>query len=447
MQKLICRQCMASLDWDGQSEIVRCGYCGMRYRMHPRGNGAAGVRTGVGAVSPIQTTNGRYAGAALVKSYIPEGWSVSTNAPEAESNLLCPLTMQVSFESPRQDACILFTGTRAYNHLEPTPQNAQMQGRMVRPDYMIGLAYRDAATICDGVLGGNPALSDVRVLSESNTPDALPEKLLRKTVADYQQAGMLNPGGSWSKKYATVRDQSGELWHKQVEALVSCAYLPVSQQEQMLYQMLLQSKARTFGMGGLLGGLMGMASGMPPAPQPKLRWISHYIIETSAKESAFTEAMRIHDKIRESIELLPLFHQETARIRDALTAQGMQESNAINDALSQMNRDRMASWDRQRSIIQSTSDYGTQVMREMRESTARTHQNVANLQSEAIRGVNTFYTKESGYGVPPVVEASTQWDHVYQNTQYPDRFAASTGGAPLEFGVDYEELDQTNGNY
>jgi hypothetical protein len=76
-----------------------------------------------------------------------------------------------------------------------------------------------------------------------------------------------------------------------------------------------------------------------------------------------------------------------------------------------------------------------------------TSQRVNNLRSEAIRGVNTYYTQSPGYGVPNVVEAGVGWDHVYQNTQYPDLFAASTGEAPLEFGVDFEELKQTGGDY
>ena len=130
-----------------------------------------------------------------------------------------------------------------------------------------------------------------------------------------------------------------------------------------------------------------------------------------------------------------------------LAMQAQQEQAVINDALDQMNRDRMASWDRQQQIVQSTSDYGSSIMREMRESNAQTQQRVNNLRSESIRGVNTYYTQNAGFGVPPVVEASTQWDHVYQNTQAPDVFAASTGAAPLEFGVDYEELKQTGGDY
>ena len=455
MQSLICQQCRASLNWDGQSEIVRCAYCGTQYRMHPRQRGDNGVRVGLGEVSAIQTTRGRYAGQPLVRSYVPKDWTVETNAPEQESNLLCPLTVQAAYAAPAQDAFITFTGTRAYNHLEPTPQNAQQQGQMAMPDRMISLAFRDAGTVCEGILRGNPAISDVRLLSDQDTPDTWAQELMQKTVRGYAEAGMLNPGGSWSKKYATVRDGEGRLWHKQVEALVTYAWLPVPPQEQMMYQMLQQNRARTMGMSTMLGGMRGILSGLMAGmaapqiqpPQPKMRWSIHYVIETSALESAFSAAMDAHEKIRNSMAVLPLFERETARLREALMVQAQQDSAVINDALSQMNRDRMASWDRQQQIIRDTSDYGSQVMQQMRESNAQTQQRVNNLRSESIRGVNTYYTQSPGYGVPPVVEASTQWDHVYQNTQYPDQFAASTGAAPLEFGVDYEELRRTDGNY
>lgn len=454
MKAIICQRCNASLDWDGQSEIVRCAYCGTQYRMHPRRSGESGVRVGLGTVSEIQTSRGRYAGHALVRSYIPKGWTVQTNAPEQEANLLSPLTVQVIYASPDEDAFVTFTGTRIFNHLEPAPQNAQMQGQMVMPDRMIALAYRDADAVCDGIISGNPNLSDVRILSVMDTPDAWARDFQQKMLRNNAQAGMLEPGGSWTKKYLTVRDAGGQLWHKQVEAMVNYGYLPVPPQEQMMYQMMMQNRARSMAMSGMIGGMRGafgglmagMAQPQIEVPQPKLRWAIQYVVETSAREGAFKTAMEAHEKIRSSIETLPLYERETARIRDTLAMQMQQDTAVINDALSQMNRDRMASWDRQREIVRSTADYGTNIMREMRESNAETQQRVNNLRSEAIRGVNTFYTASSGFGVPPVVEASTQWDHVYQNTQHPDYFAASEA-APLEFGVDYEELKQTGGNY
>ena len=46
-----------------------------------------------------------------------------------------------------------------------------------------------------------------------------------------------------------------------------------------------------------------------------------------------------------------------------------------------------------------------------------------------------------------MVEADVRWDHVWQNTQHPEWFAAHEGDAPLEFGVDYEELKNTGGRY
>ncbi len=453
MQSIICQQCRAALDWDGQSEIVRCSYCGTMYRMHPRRGGGTGVRVGSGAVSDIQTTRGRYAGQALVRSFIPKDWTIETNAPEEAPNLLSPLTMQVVYTAPGQDACVTFTGTRIYNHLEPTPQNAQQQGQMTS-GRMIALAYRDAGAICDGILTGNPAVSDVRLVSASDTPDAWAQQFLQKMVQGAAQGGLAQPGGCWAKKRATVRDANGQLWHKQVEAMVIHGYIPVSQGEMMAYQMLAQSRARTQGligslaMSGKLAGVMaGMAQPQLQPPQPRLRWAAQYVIETSALEAAFAAAADAHDKIRESIAVLPLYEQERARLQDMLNLQAQQEDAAIANAMGQMNRDRMASWDRQRQIIRDASDYSSNVMHQMFESNAQTMDRVNNLRSEAIRGVNTYYTASPGYGVPPVVEASTQWDHVYQNTQDLNLFAASQGAAPLEFGVDYEELKQTDGNY
>ena len=72
---------------------------------------------------------------------------------------------------------------------------------------------------------------------------------------------------------------------------------------------------------------------------------------------------------------------------------------------------------------------------------AASHNRVANLQSEMICDVNTYHTNNGG-----IVEASTSFDHVYQNTQNPDVFAAQQGNS-FEFGVDFEELTQTNGDY
>jgi hypothetical protein len=462
MQSLICKQCNSTLRWDGVSEVVRCDYCGTMYRMHPRTSAGPerGVRTGAGTVSPIETSRGGYAGYALARSYIPEGWRVETNAPETESNLLVPLTMQVQYAAPDDSAAILYTGTRAYAHLEMTPQTAAQQGRLQLPERKITLAYRDAAAICDGVVSGSRGFTGAQLVSETKEPDEKVLATYNKTMQEYAQANTLNPGGSWTRRVYRGTDNEGRTVFKQVEALVTYAFLPVSPQEMQLWQMLQQSRMRTMGLmgsmrggAGLLGGLMSAAnmaaSGTMQPPQPKMHWTAHYVLETAAAEAAFRQAQGFSVQIRDSFEALPLMQRETERLRQSIMAQARQDQNTIDNAYSQMARDRMASWDRRRAIMQDASDYGTQVMREMQANTARTNETVANLHSEAIRGVNTYYAAQpfGSYSAPPVVEADVRWDHVYQNTQHPDWFAAREGDAPLEFGVDYEELKNTGGHY
>ena len=461
MQSLICKQCNSALRWDGVSETVRCDYCGTMYRMHPRAHAepSRGVRVGSGAVAPIETSRGTYAGYALVKSYIPVGWTVETNAPEAEANLLVPLTAQVQYAAPDGDAAICFTGTRAYAHLDLTPQTAAQQGQLQQPDMLIALAHRDAAAICDNLASGNPNFVGAQLVSESREPDEKVLSLYNGTMQEYARANTLNPGGSWTRRVYRGTDGAGRTLWKQVEALETYAFLPVPPQEMQMWQMLQQSRMRTMNlMGsmrggiGLIGGLMNAAnmarSGTMQPPQPKMRWTAHYVLETTAAEAAFAQARQWHLKIRDSFEALPLMQRETERLRQIILMQVQQAQNAIDNAMGQMARDQMASWDRKQAIIQGASDYGTQVMREMRSDAARTNDIVNNLRSESIRGVNTYYAQPFGVSNDPrVVEADVRWDHVWQNTQHPEWFAAKEGDAPLEFGVDYEELKNTGGHY
>ena len=122
---------------------------------------------------------------------------------------------------------------------------------------------------------------------------------------------------------------------------------------------------------------------------------------------------------------------ETVRAEAMAMVQNAQMNIAQNQA---------ASWDRQSRIIADTNAYTSQIQHQMMADNAASHDRVANLHSEMIREVNTYHGRDG------VVEASTQFDHVYQHRQYPDVYAASQGDA-LEFGVDFEELPRTNGDY
>ena len=97
--------------------------------------------------------------------------------------------------------------------------------------------------------------------------------------------------------------------------------------------------------------------------------------------------------------------------------------------------------DRSSKIIADTQAYTSNIQHQMISDNAASHNRVANMQSEMIRDVNVYNTNTGGF-----VEASTSYDHVYQNRQNPDVFAAHQGDS-FEFGVDFEELTRSNGDY
>ena len=50
MEQLICQACGAKLNWDGVSDLVTCPYCGSRFNLRPRTQGAGDevLRDGIG---------------------------------------------------------------------------------------------------------------------------------------------------------------------------------------------------------------------------------------------------------------------------------------------------------------------------------------------------------------------------------------------------------------
>ena len=438
MQTFICQKCGATIFWDGKSEYFYCPKCGQKYRPRVRG------------VMDIKTTEGRYSGQALVRSFVPEGWTTATNAPELESSLLTPLPMQVNYVSPKEDAFITFTGTHGFAHIDYTQENLQRQGQMILPDRIVGWSYQDAEFISGQVLAQNPLISDVRILSETDQPDNWARDHMQKMLQASANSGTLSPGGNWVKKYITCKDANGNVWHKLLEVMVIYCYLPVSQAEQMMYQMTLQSQQRLMALTNI--PVMGRFAGMPmpqiqqvQPPKPKLRWSLQYMIETSARDEIFREAAEYHDKIRGTIEHTPLHEREASQIEKAMYQRRQQEEQAISDAVGEINRQRSESWDRRRKIIQETNDYTTQIMRDTQKNFSDTNHRVNNRWSEVIRGVNTYYTRNPGYGEPRVVEVSNRYDHVYQSNRYPGEYAATN--SPWDLGPDFDELEKTNGDY
>ena len=80
MEQLICQACGSKLNWDGISDLVTCPYCGSRFNLRPRTQGAGDevLRDGIGrgTVAQIPSVQADAGGACFLRSYVPSGWQV-----------------------------------------------------------------------------------------------------------------------------------------------------------------------------------------------------------------------------------------------------------------------------------------------------------------------------------------------------------------------------------
>lgn len=132
--------------------------------------------------------------------------------------------------------------------------------------------------------------------------------------------------------------------------------------------------------------------------------------------------------------------QITASMNAFIENEKMKAGNAVSNAQFNMARENMASMDRRLAIIADTNAYTSNIQHQMMADNAASHDRVANLNSEMIREVNTYYDSNG------VVEASTRYDHVYQHRADPDIYAAQEGDY-YQPGVDFTELKRTKGDY
>jgi hypothetical protein len=156
-----------------------------------------------------------------------------------------------------------------------------------------------------------------------------------------------------------------------------------------------------------------------------------------APEARFRAALEEFEHVRTTIELGRDFKQAEAAFRNVMVGMAAQAQQAVSGAVANMMADRNAAYERMSQTIRDTGAQTTQTMREMLAGNAATGDYVARMQSEAIRGVNTYM------GAEGPVEASIRYDHVYQGTSGSswgtDTYVASEGDW-LDPGVDFEEL-------
>lgn len=450
MQRIVCQQCGASVPWDGTSRIATCPYCGVQYNMHPQ-TGERPEADGIGrdevAILPIRT--GSHAGKAYARSFIPKGWTAEAANPELSCSLMSPMTMRVRYTADDGRAIIARTGIVGYEHIENTRENVAQQWQLNPATGVRQASYHDAPALCDLTISGAGATA--QLLTHEDDQDTLITGMIEKLRHNIDQNNIAEWDVSYCRRTYRVTRADGSVRMHAVEALSDIVGIPPSPAELQMFQQAQALLARTNPMaalGGFLGqavgGLLGQSTRGIRPPQTRYLWEIVQLIDVDAEPEAFDEAREIAATIRTSYQESPEYERTRAQLHDNLMRMKMQldqqSAQAINSSMQQMARDNAAHWDRMNAITRETNEYTTGVMHDMFASNAATNDRMANLRSETIREVNTYY------GSDGVVEASTSWDHVYQSSQDPDRYIA-TEGFELRPGIDYEELRRTNGDY
>jgi DNA-directed RNA polymerase subunit RPC12/RpoP len=416
MIHLKCQQCGAALHWDGRGNVVQCSYCGAEYLMHPREEKfrkKVNPYKGTGDIQGIPIIQGNdCSGLCPIKSYAPKGWDVCCRqAPDDYygDHMSNPFVVEAEYRSPDRSLFILYRGPNFYTDRKlsrvPLLKQIDVLGSWLR----VGTPF-SAEQYCDYLVQRDiQPLSGQKVRAEE--ADAAELDRQRTIYSRYAAQGFQQITSEWKRIIYSVLGQDRQRKTVAVETRVNDIH----------------KGQQNMSGGGFFGQLLGQMFS-----NDEHYWETQYEFIVVADEGKYESAFPVIQKINESIREAP----DLDRIRQSLI-QYIQ--NLRNQTTMAIHQQEMASWNRRQQILQDTHNYTTGVMREMNANTAATHDRVANMHSEMLREVNTYHTASPGYGRPDVVEADIRWDHVYQNTNNPDQFAA-TENIWLDPGVDFEEL-------
>jgi len=433
-KRIVCPKCNAVIMWNERDSVTQCRLCSTKYKMHPRGNNTVRNNNqqikpvfmppqGRGAVDILTVPNDRtIANRPLIKTYIPKNWRYQCSLLGDRFDLVNnPFVLSVLFVSPDGSSKIVFSGESFYKHFDATPQTAAFQGRLDdltvsrTPSFFRLKSYVPASSYCD-MLAQSCGLNGLSVISEKQ-PDSREQAKMNNAVQSFISKGFMNVSAEWAGKIYL-----GSASNRQRMKVYS---------ETGLIRMMKVSNVPTLQMGSV-GGMFGM--GIRPQMVNQQRqdvfWDTQYEYLLISPETAFNNAYQELCRIIQTLDYLPEMNQA----RQA--AMQLANSTISNIAMNQQ-----ASMDRRYRIVSETNDYTSNIQQQMIADNAASNNISANQYSEMLREVNTFHTNNGG-----IVEASTQYDNVYQNINNPDIFVAQTGNS-FEFGVDFEELPRTNGDY
>ena len=412
--------------WNEQQSVTQCKLCGTKYKFKPKSDSQPVLMPPVGrgqidylTVSSERMTKNR----PLIKSYIPKNWKTECMFLYERTDMVSnPLVPAIVYTAPDNSAKVFYAGQCFYKHIDPIPQNAGLEGvledlRVNRsnPSFLRLKTYMPAREYCDFVAKSTGA-ARLSLCSEKNADNAEMNRQ-RRIIENFTSKGFYNVSPEWvSRTYSGV-DSSGQKLVVTTETrVIHMAKTKAVSSLQM---------APSLGMFG-----MRMTPRMIQQQIEEYFWVTQYELTLLCLESVYNKALEEFNRINQSIDFLPGMEQTMA------------ETIAMaQNALAGIAQNNAASMERSSRIIAETNAYTSNIQHQMIADNSASHNRVANLQSEMIRGVNTYHTNTGG-----IVEAPIYFDHVYQNTNNPDMFAAQQGNS-FEFGVDFEELTQTDGNY
>ena len=495
MEKIQCMNCKAPLDWDGYEEMLTCPYCGTRFDMRERIRSKAGAQGGVledgigrGTVAAIPSIVQDAYGVCFLSCYVPKGWMVrcGNSGPDFGDPAKDGAHITTTMMNPEEKAFIVIRTKQTIHHVEPSFMN--QNGR--RHLNTVGVQYgqggmegteRSAAEYEDEMFGYifRDAPPAVRLLKEEDADDA-EKKTQQQILSMYSQQGF-SASADWKRRYYLLQHPDGRKQNAVAETRI------------VSFEKMNPAGGVPFGNGAGAGGLFGGGAGAGglfgggagagglfgggklaeflengvKKVQNALRqrfWEVQYELLFVADTDIANACLPEFHKVRTTIKYLPAFEQYRQK-----------NLQIVQQCLQQMVLDRQASNERRMQMMMDTQQHIHGTMSEMQASASASHDRVAsqwsnymggsaggsggygeaggfgpavssmdrvrNLQSEAIREVDTYYGNDG-----EVYEASTSYDNVYQGNKDHDSFVG-TSGTTWDPGTDFDQLNKTNGNY
>ena len=491
METLQCKNCMAPLSWDGKSDLLICPYCGTKFRIKPpsrmRDDGEIlydGI--GRGTIAAVPNIMGDANGVPFLKVYVPEGWEVRTggSGPNFGDPDRDGVHVSTTMGHPQEKAFIIIRSRQTVRHVEPSLVNPRGERRMNLAGVMMspmggggGLegTTRTAAEYEDEMV--LTVLQNARLtLLKEEDADEKEKQSQAQILAAYAAQG-ISASADWKRRYYAVTLPNGNRVNAVAETRILSYEQPTltGQMATGLEEKLGQAfsglaggarragsgmfQGRGSGSGGMLGGLLGSGMKRMQSAFHQRFWEVQYELLLIANEDYANTALSDFLKVRATLQYLPAFEQFRQK-----------NIQYVMQCRQQMAADRAASNQRKMDIMMDTQRSIHNTMDAMNASNAASHDRVAAGWSDVIRGdygsvgnapggnvsaqdrirngwsevikeTNTYYGNDG-----KVYEASTAYDHVYQGNQDQDIFIGTSGTA-WEPGVDFDELNRTNGNY